>query len=226
MESAKSLVRMVVRIFYTPKQILIVDALMVHGVLHPEELAELLNCQQKDIRRIAGPLRSAKLISIASRAEVKAGSTRSVSREYYYIPIHLAVDAIKYRIAKVQQRVKELYNKDLKTKDWRCPRCKAEYETFEVLGRGAEADSFECSRCGNTLVATEQSLIPDAGHDKFVRLMKQIDPIMRVLEKIDGMPVADNNFEEDWEKRIPISKRSRLVSDQRRERDFYGQKRP
>jgi transcription initiation factor TFIIE subunit alpha len=64
MDLASTLIRTVVRAFYETRQILIVDALFIHSVLHAEDLAFLLGMQQKDLRKLCAKLREDRLIAV------------------------------------------------------------------------------------------------------------------------------------------------------------------
>ncbi|KAK5056515.1 hypothetical protein LTR84_012046 [Exophiala bonariae] len=205
MEEAKTLIRTTVRTFFThPKQILIIDALMLHSVLHIEDLAVLLSTQPKDIRALINPLRSARLLTTHSRVEVRVGTQRGVTRDYYYCPFHPAIDAIKYRIAKLRKRVNDLYKEDeTKRKDWRCPRCKAEYEELDILDKIGD-DGFFCDRCGATLVQNMQALKDKGSHEKILKLNSQLKKFDDIIHKIDHKTIPENDFISAWERKKDV----------------------
>ncbi len=203
MNQAKDLIRTTVRTFYGTRPVLVVDALMVHSVLNAEDLSNLLNSQPKDIRRLVGPLRSARIVKLGTRNEAKVGSNRPVTREYYYIPFHEAIDAIKYRVMMLIKKIEETYRSDTKRKDWRCLNCKAEWEELEVLDR-VGPDGFECHRCGHTLVRTEQAKEPAGGHEKLRRLNIQLKPLQALIEKVDLVAVPENSFTDALERKVDV----------------------
>ncbi|KAL2431757.1 Transcription factor efuD [Exophiala dermatitidis] len=205
MEEAKTLIRTTVRTFFNhPKQILIVDAIMLHSVLHMDDLAVLVSAQPKDIRSLMNPLRAARLVSTQSRMELRIGSQRGSPREYYYCPFHPAIDAIKYRIAKLRKKVEALYQQDeTKRKDWRCPRCKAEYEELEILDKIGD-EGFYCDRCGATLVQNERAAQDRGNHEKIRRLNDQLKKFDDMILKIDRKDVPQNDFESAWERKKEV----------------------
>ncbi|EXJ95172.1 hypothetical protein A1O1_00291 [Capronia coronata CBS 617.96] len=207
MEEAKTLIRTTVRTFFPhPKQILIVDAIMLHSVLQMDDLAVLVSAQPKDIRSIMNPLRAARLIQTHSRMEVRVGSQRGSPREYYYCPFHPAIDAIKYRIAKLRKKVEALYQQDeTKRKDWRCPRCKAEYEELEILDKIGD-EGFYCDRCGATLVQNEQATQDRGNHEKIRRLNDQLKKFDDMILKLDRKNVPENDFMSAWERKKEVPK--------------------
>jgi transcription initiation factor TFIIE subunit alpha len=207
MEEAKTLIRTAVRTFFThPKQILLVDAIMLHSVLQMDDLAVLVSAQPKDIRGLMNPLRAARLIQNHSRMEVRVGSQRGSPREYYYCPFHPAIDALKYRIAKLRKRVEALYQQDeTKRKDWRCPRCKAEYGELEILDK-IGAEGFYCDRCGATLVQNIQATQDRGNHEKIRRLNDQLKKFDDMILKIDKKDIPENDFASAWERKKEVPK--------------------
>jgi len=195
MDAAKTLIRTVVRTFYSTKHVLVIDSLFVHHVLHAEDLAILLSSQPKDVRRFVQPLRTARILHTHSRSEARVGSVRGVTREYYYIPYHVAIDAIKFRVMMLTKRVKELYKQDSVRKDWRCPVCKAEWDELQVLDKMG-SDGFECHRCGNVLIRIERSSEADGNHEKIKRLNIQLKRLQEMIEDVDQQKIPENRFEE------------------------------
>jgi transcription initiation factor TFIIE subunit alpha len=206
-DAARDLIRTAVRTFYGTKHILVIDALMTHSVLHAEDLGILLSSQPKDVRRLVGPLRASRILWTHSRNEAKIGSTRGVVREYYFIPFHAAIDAIKYRVMKLTKRVEELYQQDTVRKDWRCPHCKAEWEELEVL-HNLGPEGFECLRCGTLLERTEQAAEPTGGHEKIKRLNVQLKRLQDLIETVDQLEIPPNTFEDalDLKREVPREK--------------------
>lgn len=204
MDEAQNLIRTAVRTFYGTRQILVIDALFVHSVLHADDLGVLLSTQPKDVRRLVGSLRSSRIILTHSRNEAKVGSNRPITREYYYIPYHIAIDAIKYRVMKLIKKIEEIYRMDAVRKEWRCPVCKAEWEGMEVLDR-VGPEGFECHRCGNTLVPTEKAIEPAGGHEKIRRLNIQLGHLLGLIAKVDQTNIPENNFLDalDRKKEVP-----------------------
>jgi transcription initiation factor TFIIE subunit alpha len=206
MDAAKTLIRTVVRSFYSnPKQILIIDALLIHSVLHADDLNILLSTQQKEIRKLVAPLKKAQLLDSHSKVEAKVGQSRGASRDYYYIPFHPAIDAIKFRITKLTDKVKDLYKPETERKEWRCPRCKSEYDTFQVLTYDND-EGFSCEKCGATLEETPQA--KDAagmiGHEKHSRLMDQLGKILFLMQQVDRLQIPENDFDTAWEKKKEV----------------------
>jgi transcription initiation factor TFIIE subunit alpha len=203
MDAAKTLIRTVVRSFYSePKQILIIDALLIHSVLHADDLSILLSAQQKDIRKLVVPLKKAQILDSHSKVEARVGQLRGAPRDYYYIPFHPAIDAIKFRITKLTDKVKELYKPQSERKEYRCPRCKSEYDTFQVLNYHND-EGFSCEKCGTTLEETPQAA-GIIGHEKHSLLMDQLSKILSLMQQVDRLKIPENDFETAWENKKEV----------------------
>lgn len=120
--------------------------------------------------------------------------TRPINKEYCFIDFHATIDAIKYRVFSLTEKVKELYKPTQEKKDFYCPKCKAQWTQLEVLDRVGPM-GFECHRCGEVLEREEQEAEDSAGHEKQSRLMSQLDPFINMLQKIDSQDVPINDFE-------------------------------
>ncbi|PYH85448.1 hypothetical protein BO82DRAFT_351266 [Aspergillus uvarum CBS 121591] len=207
MDLANTLIRSVVRAFYETRHILVVDALFIHSVLHAEDLAFLLGMQQKDLRKLCAKLREDRLISVSTRAEIRDGSTRPVNREYYYIPLHPVVDAIKYKVSKLTSTIKAQYTPSEERKEYVCLRCGAEWTELDVLSLYSE-DGFECQNCGAILERTEDVKgtegIDRTGHEKNSKLMNQLDPMLKLLKQIDSVEVPPNDFDTAWDHKVDV----------------------
>lgn len=205
---AKTLVRTCVRTMYGTRQILIIDALFTHSVLHADDLAVLFSSQAKDVRRNMQALISARLVAKSSRAEVKIGHARQAQREYYYIPLHPAIDAIKYKITRLRKKAASLYEVDEERKEWKCPHCKAEWTELEVLDK-VGVEGFECHRCGHTLEFVEDAQGGEEGkhkHEKIKRLNQQLKVFDDLINKIDDVNVPENAFDDAWAGKVEVPK--------------------
>ena len=232
MNSSSELIRTYVRsLFATPKQKLLVDALLKHSVLTMDDLTILLQSQPKDIRALINPLRSSRLVSVQSRAShIVPGANRPSTREYYYINFHEAIDAIKYKIARLRKSVENLYqtNESTKLKEWRCPRCKAEYDTNDILDKQNDEQGFYCDRCGGTLVQIDeaaQSNMDRSMHEKIRRLNDQLKKFDALILKIDKSDVPENDFATAWDRRkhVPRPPGSHMNSTDRTTDGSYSQ---
>jgi transcription initiation factor TFIIE subunit alpha len=122
-----------------------------------------------------------------------------VAREYYYIDYHRAIDAIKYRIHMVNEKVKNAARAANERKELSCSRCGSEWSTMEVLdsidptGRGS---GFLCKKCGNLLVLRTTNAEADPQeNDTPAQFNRQFGQILLLLQKIDEATVPASNPE-------------------------------
>ncbi|KAL3483786.1 TFIIE alpha subunit-domain-containing protein [Aspergillus germanicus] len=207
MDLANTLIRTVARAFYETRHILVIDALFIHSVLHAEDLAFLLGMQQKDLRKLCAKLREDRLIAVNTRAEIRDGSTRPVNREYYYIPLHPVVDAIKYKVSKLTSTIKLQYTPSQERKEYICLRCGAEWTELDVLSLYSD-EGFECQNCGAILERTEDVKgsegIDRTGHEKNSKLMAQLDKMLKLLKQIDSVEIPPNDFDTAWDHKVDV----------------------
>ncbi|KAJ6103173.1 Transcription factor TFIIE alpha subunit [Penicillium sp. IBT 16267x] len=209
MDLANTLIRSVVRAFYETRHILVVDALFLHSVLHAEDLAFVMGMQQKDLRKLCARLREDRLIGVSTRAEIRDGSTRPVNREYYYIPLHPVIDAIKYKVSKLTSTIKAQYTPSEERKEYICLRCGAEWTELDVLSLVSD-EGFECQNCGAILERTEDVKgvegIDRTGHEKNSKLMAQLDNMLKLLKQIDSVEIPPNDFDTAWDHKVEIAR--------------------
>lgn len=163
--------------------------------------------QQKDLRKLCAKLREDRLISVNTRAEIRDGATRPVNREYYYIPLHPVVDAVKYKISKLTSTIKAQYTPSEERKEYICLRCGSEWTELDVLSLVGE-EGFECQNCGAVLERTEDVKGADGidrtGHEKNSKLMAQLDGMLKLLKQIDSVEIPPNDFDTAWDHKVDV----------------------
>lgn len=143
----------------------------------------------------------------STRAEIRDGSTRPVNREYYYIPLHPVLDAIKYKVSKLTSTIKAQYTPSEERKEYICLRCGAEWTELDVLSLVSE-EGFECQNCGAVLEQTEDVKgaegIDRTGHEKNSKLMAQLDKMLKLLKQIDSVEIPPNDFDAAWDHKVDV----------------------
>ena len=132
---AKVFVKTVVRMFYETEHIVVVDALAFHGALSLSDLVIILDIgkNQKNAQKLLGKLKEGGLISVYTRQEIRDGAMKAVNREYYYIDYRRAIDATKYKIHVLDERIKKDAAPTQEKKELSCPQCKAQWTLMDVL---------------------------------------------------------------------------------------------
>ena len=101
--------------------------------------------------------------------------------------------------------MKDIYKPSEEKKDYRCPRCKAEWTQMEVLD-SVGTSGFLCHRCGSLLQQNEQAAGNTHGHEKSSKLMTQLDKPLKLLQQIDSEDIPQNDFETAIIHAIPIQR--------------------
>lgn len=141
-----------------------------------------------------------------SRQETREGQQRPINKDYYYIDFHATIDAIKYRVYYLTQRVKDLYKPSEDKKDYHCLRCKSEYTTLEVLDSVGPM-GFLCHRCGNLLEERDdRNAGISTGHEKQSRLANQLSKLLKLLQQIDAEDIPKNDFEAAFAVAVPVQR--------------------
>lgn len=161
------------------------------------------------MRYLSGSLANLGVLDCRNqRSEFRDGSTRPVNRDYYYIPLHPVIDAIKYKVSKLTSTIKAQYTPSEERKEYICLRCGAEWTELDVLSLVSD-EGFECQNCGAILERTEDVKgvegIDRTGHEKNSKLMAQLDKMLKLLKQIDSVEIPPNDFETAWDhkKEVP-----------------------
>lgn len=201
MDLAKTLVRSVARAFYETKHILIIDALVIHSTVADDDLAYLISMNIKDLRKLCQKLREDRLLIAHSRSELREGQQRPNNRTYYYIDYRQTIDAIKWRVYKIDKDMQGPVVPPSEKKEYFCDHCKAEWTQMEVLDNSS-ASGFLCHRCGSILRHGDGGQA--GGHERSTRMNNQFKFITELLPKIDSVIIPDNNFEVAFNNKRPV----------------------
>jgi transcription initiation factor TFIIE subunit alpha len=208
---AKVFVKTVVRMFYETEHIVVIDALTYHGAMPLADIVLVLDIgkNQKNAQKLIGKLREGGLISVYTRAEQRDGAMKAVNREYFYIDYRRAIDATKYKIHVLDERIKKDAAPTQEKKELSCPQCKAQWTTMEVLDNvdyAGRASGFLCKTCSHPL----NEIAPDgddAGNDDTpAKFNKNFAPLLKLMQQIDEViiPAIEGEDAVKEENMIPL----------------------
>lgn len=130
-----------------------------------------------------------------------------MNRDYYYIPLHPVIDAIKYRVLRLTSTIKAQYTPSEDRKEYICLRCGSEWTELDVLSLYSE-EGFECQSCGAILERTEDVKgtegLDRTGHEKNSKLMAQLESFTTLLKQIDATEIPVNDFETAWDHKVEV----------------------
>ncbi|KXX78695.1 Transcription initiation factor IIE subunit alpha [Madurella mycetomatis] len=201
MEVAQTLVRAVMRAFYTTQEILVIEALVTHSVLRDDELAYLMKMNLKDLHKLCATLRDARFLTVHTRPEMQQGKTRPINRTYYYIDYRQTIDAIKWRVYKTDKDMQGIAQPADESKEYFCPQCSAQWTQLEVLD-SVSAEGFTCGRCGAVLERSKEREAP--GHQQLSRMNNQFKFMTDMLQAVDRVVVPECNFDKALAAARPI----------------------
>lgn len=90
-------------------------------------------------------------------------------------------------------------------KDYRCPRCKAQWTQLEVLD-SIGPTGFLCHRCGEPLEREEPTAGDTSGSEKQVKLAAQLERVLNLLQDVDNATIPKNDFETALSLQIPVQR--------------------
>ena len=140
--------------------------------------------------------------------ETKANAQKPSTIEYWFIDYRRAIDATKYRIHQVEAHLTEHHKASKVSKDFSCPRCKAEYAELDILDNpDPEGRGFSCKRCGTLLEYNEPDDEALAGGNNILAVFnKQFAPIVNLLKEIDQTVIPEVSPDVVINERKPIPK--------------------
>lgn len=204
MDLAQKLIRKVMRAFYEPRYIVIIDSLIRYTALRDDDLAYIMVMNTKDLHKLCAKLRDDRFLEVATKAEYREGQQRPVNRTYYYIDYRQTIDAIKWRIYVIDKELRGDTVPANERKEYFCSRCNAEWTQLQVLDSYGP-QGFTCHRCG--WVLTHDPERHSAGHEKYRRMREQFSFMTDLLQQIDQVTIPENNLEIALSKARPVPRR-------------------
>ncbi|RDA89048.1 hypothetical protein CP533_6200 [Ophiocordyceps camponoti-saundersi (nom. inval.)] len=201
MDLAVMLIKSVMRAFYPTRDILVVDALILHEALRDDDLAYLMAMNTKDLHKICGKLREDRFLAVHTRQEMRPGNPRPSNRTWYYINYRHTIDAIKWRVYTIDKDIQGTTVPANEKKEYFCTICKAEWTAMDVLDNSGP-DGFLCHRCNHTL--TFEVDRNSGGHEQSTRLNDQFKFISELLPKIDAVHIPECDFDRALAKSRPV----------------------
>ncbi|KAJ3499140.1 hypothetical protein NLG97_g557 [Lecanicillium saksenae] len=201
MDLAVTLVKSVMRAFYNTREILVIDALILHEALRDDDLAYLMSTNPKDLHKICGKLREDRFLTVHTRPEYKEGNPRPSNRTWYYINYRHTIDAIKWRVYTIDKDVQGTTERTTEKKEFICSFCKAEWSLLEVVDSNGP-NGLLCHRCGHVL--TFEADRNAGGHEQSTRLNDQFKFISELLQKIDNVHIPECDFDRALAKTRPV----------------------
>jgi transcription initiation factor TFIIE subunit alpha len=196
-KTVQELVKLVIRAFYDPVHIVIIDALLREKEKSKSdiELAEKLNLELKVVTKALQELANDLLVenSVTSEKSTKTGKLQTITTWFLFFPTF--VNAVRVKIKKFEIHIKENLQKQI---EYICSNqsCEAIYEYYEVVN----LTSFICQMCKNGEI---NEIISQKSHLNIEEFNKRIQPINDLLKQIEKIVFIGDRLmsEEEYEKR-------------------------
>lgn len=189
------LVRTVGRSFYEDRFVVFLEYLFHERMLPDDQLADRFHAMVKDVNRIGARLRDDRLVRVENRQEVRASDQKTYHRIYYYTDYALFVDAVKYKIHKMRMTIEErMTAADFEVKGYCCERCDAIYTVLDLKNLATDAaGEVYCERCHAKVHEVDRSSEQKRLLDQRSELMDAVNPILKLLKKIDVSKIPPFN---------------------------------
>ena len=197
----RELAARVLRAFYPPRHILIVDALLGGALLRDEDLAKMLSCQRRQARSLCARLRDDYILRHVTIKQPRPGrADLSITRNYYLIDWPRFVAAVKFRMMKIRQSIDDELTRASSERGYQCPVCKSKFDLVDALQRQHPVTRlFLCSWCppdlAPELTMINTSVEVDMLQLKLQKWTDQTQVITHLLHQTDHMelPVIDED---------------------------------
>ncbi|KIJ36371.1 hypothetical protein M422DRAFT_782278 [Sphaerobolus stellatus SS14] len=210
-EILKSLVQQVLRAFYEPKHVIVMDQLVRHPVLKEDELAGRVGLQLKELSKITAKLQTDKLLKIYRQNELKEGATRAQARQYFYIDYQHFCNVVKWRTAEMRRIIDSKLRNELDNKGYICPQCRKQYSPLEVdrLIDFAQGH-FSCEDCKAEVIENENAESVKGSKDRMQRFNHQMRFIREGLRRTEEMVLPAFDVQ-DWLRKHPSEEAKRAA---------------
>lgn len=149
-----------------------------------------------------------------ARPELRDGAMKAITREYYYVDYRRAIDATKYRIHMLDERIKDHSKPTQEKKEFFCPQCRSQWTTMEVLDKidplGRES-GFLCKQCDHPLDSIHNTR--DAGpenDDTPAKFNRQFASLLKLMQEIDQVTIPAIEGEEAVQRAIELPRDSEI----------------
>lgn len=209
MEAVHNLLRTVVRGFYDIRAVIILDTLLTHHVLSDRELVSATGIPAKDVRATCARMREDHILMEIQHKDGGTPGIRAYTQTVYYIHFTEAVDAIKWKMHVVENKLREELDHKHNSQDYKCDVCGSKYDTMDALTLfDPETQQFLCATCNNPLrednAARQQETDGTENDNQMEELMVQLKPLIIQLKKIDELTIPENTFESELQQQVPL----------------------
>lgn len=189
----EELVRRVVRMFYDPCHIVIMDIMLHHLSLDEEDLADKMKLLPREFNRMAVRLRDDKLLSSETTSDMKEDG-RQETKTKFFLDFRQIRDVIKYKIYTITQRLEKTLREKESAQGMACIPCNLSYSVLDAQSFLSTEDfTFRCPECGESLTEAKETFADDknAISNTFTKMMDAVSPLISQLKEIDAIGIPE-----------------------------------
>ncbi|KAJ3335821.1 hypothetical protein HDU93_004354 [Gonapodya sp. JEL0774] len=169
-----TLVRTVLRAYYPPPYVLVMDILTRVGEARDDELVARTKIPAKELARICQRLKDDRLLAA------------------YFIDYMQFVNAVKLRLALVQRRIKRDIKESESRQSFLCPVCRTTYDLTDALRLfDAARNQMLCTYDGTVVDVVKES--GGRGEETLRKFTKENGMVMEMLKRADEMKVVGHH---------------------------------
>lgn len=147
---------MVVRAFHTGEFVILMDAVLrANNYCAHHQLAQRLGLQPKELRQMLNRMVQARLMRSDKRTQKKINihddrrPVRTVTTEFWYVPLGTVVDTFLYRVHKITKGIEERRKNEIQRQKHECTSCNTVYDLLDILHfQSTKAGLFICEKMG------------------------------------------------------------------------------
>jgi len=180
----KKLARTVIKLFYKPKDLLIMDMLIKEERVTEKRLENVLQYDRPLLRSSLLALKNDRMI--AQRCDQITGNDGKTNRvEVYYVPYGKLANVVKYKLDNVRRRLDTLERDANTMKSFRCEPCSKSWTDLEA-GELFNIDNYSlrCPLCGKK-VKEDVSEVPLSSRLMVAKFNEQAGPLYELLKQAE-----------------------------------------
>lgn len=187
----EELIQRVVRMFYEPCHVVIMDIMLKHLVLDEEDLADKMKLLPREFNRMAVKLRDDKVLSSETTNDIKADG-RQETKTKFFLDFKGICDVIKYKMYTMTQRLERRMRGQESSFGFSCSLCQVRYSVLDAQSFLSDDFTFKCPECQTELKEhREDSAEKETISNIFSQMMEEVSPIIRQLKEIDALGIPD-----------------------------------
>lgn len=184
----RSLIKTVVRKFYDPHHIVLVDIVLDKILIYDTELQKIMKMHNKEVNKLLVVLKEDKILKYENKVEVFEDK-RQYLRTVYYINYVEIRDIIKYKIFKINKQLEEKLRNSVR-EGYYCKDCDKQFSALDAQIIMTNY-VFKCDNCEGELVENIVNEVENTLNGKF---MNNIQEIIGLLKKLDKFEIPSMDF--------------------------------